>query len=162
MAMPPNLRDTKQNNSNEKISIDPRSARVDRSIRVFLVVCNFQLKITVRRGRPGIEARSTDPRIGERIDQSGGRVFTEPRAGNLGAQPRLKSRGASRRSTMVVESSFATRLPVADGFKAIGRGGGEGRLGGQRGWGGRHNGKAANKAYPRIIRNSHRPVPARS
>lgn len=27
---------------------------------------------------------------------------------------------------MVVESSFATRLPVADGFKAIGRGGGGG------------------------------------
>lgn len=49
-----------------------------------------------------------------------GRVFTEPRAGNFGAQPRLKSRDASRRSTMVAESSFATRLPVADGFKAIG------------------------------------------
>lgn len=33
---------------------------------------------------------------------------------------------------MVVESSFATRLPVADGFKAIGRDG-EAGLGGQRG-----------------------------
>lgn len=63
---------------------------------------------------------------------------------------------------MVVESSFATRLPVADGFKAIG-GRGRERLGGQREVGeGRHNGKAANKAYPRVIRNSHRPVPARS
>lgn len=36
---------------------------------------------------------------------------------------------------MVVESSFATRLPVADGFKAIGRDG-EAGLGGQRGGGG--------------------------
>lgn len=66
---------------------------------------------------------------------------------------------------MVVESSFATRLPVADGFKAIGRDG-EAGLGGQRGGEeeeeARHNGKAANKAYPRVIRNSHRPVPARS
>lgn len=165
MAMPPNFRDTKLNNPwFERKNLDRSTIHASRSIdtSMFLVVCNFQLKITVRHGRPGIEARSTDPRIGERIDQSGGRVFTEPRAGNLGAQPRLKSRGASRRSTMVVESSFATRLPVADGFKAIGRGGGEGRLGGQRGWGGRHNGKAANKAYPRVIRNSHRPVPARS
>lgn len=89
-----------------------------------------------------------------------GRVFTEPRAGNFGAQPRLKSRDASRRSTMVAESSFATRLPVADGFKAIG-GSARGRTPVDRRGRHGHNGKAANKAYPRVIRNSHRPVPAR-
>lgn len=57
---------------------------------------------------------------------------------------------------MVVESSFATRLPAADGFKAIG-GGAPGVSSVDR-EGGRYNGKAGNKAYPRIIRNSHRPV----
>lgn len=63
------------------------------------------------------------------------------------------------RATMVAESSFASRLPVVDGFEAAG--GGRWRYGNGGSapiadWGEtkRHNGKAKNKAYPRVIRNS--------
>jgi len=36
----------------------------------------------------------------------------------------------------------------------VGTGDGDGRVGADVDWGERHNGKAKNKAYPRIIRNS--------